>query len=263
MPARSSIGAGDYDECARYVAMLDDHVMRHGLVARRPVAMFYRAALACAQERPFVRRGRRAPASHRGVPQHQSPGADAVLPECPGGRPRPIAGVSAKQKRRFAPRWTSRVHRMRAGAFQSFCASRRPFWPLRARPMRQRHCSASRCRLPRKSVRCHGDCEQRTTSRSFGGPNHGQRDAREVLRPIYDQFTEGFETRDLVIAATPCLLQDPKSRDARQLTQRPRCRGDRRLILSVDLDDTTCGTACRSGSPRRGWCRAGRRRCRA
>src|SRR5262249_23477041 len=42
--------SGHYDECARYVDMLDDHVTRHGLVARRPVATFYRAALACAQK---------------------------------------------------------------------------------------------------------------------------------------------------------------------------------------------------------------------
>lgn len=37
--------SGHYEECARYVAMLEDNVTRHGLIARRPVATFYRAAL--------------------------------------------------------------------------------------------------------------------------------------------------------------------------------------------------------------------------
>lgn len=38
--------SGRYDECEHYVAMLEENVARHGLVARRPVASFYRAALA-------------------------------------------------------------------------------------------------------------------------------------------------------------------------------------------------------------------------
>ena len=41
--------SGDYDECQRYVTMLDEHVTQHGLTARRPVANFYCAALAYAR----------------------------------------------------------------------------------------------------------------------------------------------------------------------------------------------------------------------
>ncbi|QGZ43037.1 ATPase [Pseudoduganella flava] len=41
--------SGAYDECERYVAMLEDHVARHGLVSRRPVASFYAAAVAYAR----------------------------------------------------------------------------------------------------------------------------------------------------------------------------------------------------------------------
>ena len=41
--------SGHYEECGRYVAMLEEHVTRHGLVVRRPVATFYRAALAYTQ----------------------------------------------------------------------------------------------------------------------------------------------------------------------------------------------------------------------
>lgn len=36
---------GELDECERFVALLEQQVARHGLVARRPVAVFYRAAL--------------------------------------------------------------------------------------------------------------------------------------------------------------------------------------------------------------------------
>lgn len=37
--------SGQYDECRRYLDMLDESVTRHGLSTRRPVASFYRAAL--------------------------------------------------------------------------------------------------------------------------------------------------------------------------------------------------------------------------
>jgi hypothetical protein len=38
--------SGHYDECRRYLAMLEESVARHGLLTRRPVASFYAAALA-------------------------------------------------------------------------------------------------------------------------------------------------------------------------------------------------------------------------
>jgi tetratricopeptide (TPR) repeat protein len=37
---------GNYEECGRYAEMFDDLALRHGFTIRRPVAMFYRAALA-------------------------------------------------------------------------------------------------------------------------------------------------------------------------------------------------------------------------
>ncbi len=41
--------SGRYEECGRYVDLLAEHVTRQGLVTRRPIARFYRAALAFAQ----------------------------------------------------------------------------------------------------------------------------------------------------------------------------------------------------------------------
>jgi ATP/maltotriose-dependent transcriptional regulator MalT len=37
--------SGLHEECGRYVAMLDDQSQRHGFGVRRPIVMFYRAAL--------------------------------------------------------------------------------------------------------------------------------------------------------------------------------------------------------------------------
>lgn len=39
-----------YDECERYIQLLDENVAQHGIVARRPVAEFYRAALAWTED---------------------------------------------------------------------------------------------------------------------------------------------------------------------------------------------------------------------
>ena len=41
--------SGRYEECGRYVELLAEHVTRQGLITRRPIASFYRAALAHTQ----------------------------------------------------------------------------------------------------------------------------------------------------------------------------------------------------------------------
>lgn len=41
--------SGRYEECSRQVAALSDLVLRHGIVSWRPLALFYRSALECAQ----------------------------------------------------------------------------------------------------------------------------------------------------------------------------------------------------------------------
>jgi predicted ATPase/DNA-binding winged helix-turn-helix (wHTH) protein len=42
--------SGHFDECGRGIAMLDEEGRRHRILTRRPVAMFYRAALTCARK---------------------------------------------------------------------------------------------------------------------------------------------------------------------------------------------------------------------
>ncbi|MFX1681123.1 winged helix-turn-helix domain-containing protein [Mitsuaria sp. CC2] len=46
--------SGQYERCDRAVAQLEEHVGRHGLVARRPVARFFRAALLHVRDEPGV-----------------------------------------------------------------------------------------------------------------------------------------------------------------------------------------------------------------
>lgn len=41
---------GRYEECLHYVEMLEEQVLRHGIGVRRPITLFYRGALACAQD---------------------------------------------------------------------------------------------------------------------------------------------------------------------------------------------------------------------
>ncbi|ARN21500.1 ATP-binding protein [Piscinibacter gummiphilus] len=44
--------SGDFDACAQVVAQLEEHVVRHGIASRRPLATFYRAALDGARQGP-------------------------------------------------------------------------------------------------------------------------------------------------------------------------------------------------------------------
>ena len=67
--------------------------------------------------------------------------------------------------------------------------------------MTQRHCSSRRWHLPSRLVHCHGDCVQPTISQSSGTPAREMDEARHLLLPIYNRFSEGFGTRDLVVAA--------------------------------------------------------------
>jgi predicted ATPase len=40
---------GQFDECDRDIAILEEEGQKHGILTRRPIAMFYRAALTCAR----------------------------------------------------------------------------------------------------------------------------------------------------------------------------------------------------------------------
>ena len=119
--------SGRYEECGRYVELLAEHVTRQGLITRRPIASFYRAALAHTQgdaSSKAIDGLKRAIEEFRNVnylarmPYYLSVLADALVH---------LAGGSVKLKRRSGSHSISHVHRMKVGAFQNFCDSRRPF----------------------------------------------------------------------------------------------------------------------------------------
>ena len=124
--AQFSIGAGVTRNAAATSTLLAEHVTRHGLATWRPIALFYRAALAYAQgdaSSGTIDGLKRAIEEFRNVnylarmPYYLSVLADAL----------------AKRGRLGEAETTIRTAldiaraQNEVGAFQSFCASRRPF----------------------------------------------------------------------------------------------------------------------------------------
>ena len=165
--------SGRYQECGRYVAMLDEQVMRHGIAIWRPTALFYRAALAYTQgdaSSGTIDDLERAIEEFRNVnylarmPYYLSVLADALT----------IAGGSAKLKRRSGPHSIARTPRTNDGACPSCCESGPPSWPPRTGRARRRRSSSSRWRPPWRSAPCRGGCARQTIWRSSGASGRGR-----------------------------------------------------------------------------------------
>lgn len=192
--------SGHDEECARYVSMLEDSVARHGLAARRPVATFYAAALGYARGGPAsgaIEALQRAIAEFRDInhlarmPYYLSVLADALAHDgrmdeaeatirsaldialarremwCMPEVLRIQAAIAGLQGR--APEAEALLARAMAHARDTGALS----WQLRA--------AIDLARLWRAGAR----------------PD----DAQDLLAPIVHAFSEGFATRDLVVAA--------------------------------------------------------------
>ena len=201
---------GHYEECARYVEMLDGHVARHGLVARRPVATLYRAAMAYTQNGASsevvhdlelaVEEFRKTNHLAR-MPYYLSVMADALnnrgrLADAETTIRTALNIAHAQNEGWCLPEVLrvqasiltvkDQVNEAEALLVESMALAQKIgalSWRLRAASdLAQLWCAQSRAS-----------------------------DARQLLLPIYSQFTEGFETRDLVIAADILAsVQDPK-----------------------------------------------------
>lgn len=189
-----------YEECARYAAMLDDEVRRNGIVIWSPTARFYRGALACA--------GPDVPADGiadlaRAVAEFQSINHWARMSWVLGvladalGRSGQLAAATSTIDEALA--W-GRAHD-------------------------ERWCMPEVLRIQASIMTARGNLdaaeavlvESITIAREIGGLSWRLRaasdlaqlwrsrsrvdDARDLLLPIYADFTEGFATRDLVVAA--------------------------------------------------------------
>jgi predicted ATPase/DNA-binding winged helix-turn-helix (wHTH) protein len=192
--------SGQYDECDRHVAALEEHVTRHGLVARRPVATFYRAALAHARGEAsgdVVGALRRAIEGFHDInhlarmPYYLSVLADALtrcgrLDEADSTIRTALEMAVAHNEGWCLPEVLRVQASLRAAQHQVDEAE-----ALLGKSMAlARAAGALAWRL-----RSANDLARLWADRSKGD------EARRMLRTVYDEFTEGFATQDLVVAA--------------------------------------------------------------
>lgn len=190
---------GRYDECSRRAAMLDELIVRHGIVNWRPVATFYRGALACAEDETAI----------DGITILQSAVADchairhlvrlpyylSVLAEALAKRGRLTEAKStiqdaihraATQKERWCEPEIIRVQ----AAIRVFEGRLDEAESLLLRAV----LVAQEIRALSWQLRAANDLAKIWRAQSRFN------DADAMLRPIYRQFTEGFATRDLETA---------------------------------------------------------------
>jgi predicted ATPase/DNA-binding winged helix-turn-helix (wHTH) protein len=198
--------SGLYEECRRCVAMLDEQSMRHGIIAWRPVTRFYRGALACAMGDDHSRgldEIQDALAEFRAMnhmvrfPYYLGVLADELakrsrLVEAEETILAALAAAAAQNERWCVPE----LLRIRASILSA--ESQRD----RAETLLLKSIAAAE-EINALSWRLRTANDLWTLWRDAIRAD----DVRKVLLPIYGEFTEGFATRDLVVAAN--LLDSP------------------------------------------------------
>lgn len=192
--------SGRYEECGRYVELLAEHVTRQGLITRRPIASFYRAALAYTQgdaSSGTIDGLKRAIEEFRNVnylarmPYYLSVLADAhakrgLLGDAQTTIQAALDCAAAQNERWCVPE----VLRIRASILTAEGRSDDAEATLLESMALAREIGALSWRL-----RAANDLAKLWRVRSRAD------NARKMLLPIYDEFTEGFATRDLMVAA--------------------------------------------------------------
>ncbi|PKA40059.1 ATPase [Rhizobium sullae] len=188
-----------YQECGHFVAMLDDQVVRHGIVIWRPVAIFCRGAVACAQD-DTATEGldvlEQAVGEFRAIrhlarfPFYLGGFADA-LAKC--GR---LADAATTIQEALDCAHTQNEQWCVPELLRIRASILTPDRPDEAETLLvQSMALAQEIGALSWRLRAASDLAQlwRTRSRT--------RDARRMLAPVYGEFTEGFATRDLATAA--------------------------------------------------------------
>lgn len=191
---------GHYDECARYVAMLEEHVTQHGLVARRPVATFYGAALAYARggaTSETVSALQRAIVEFRNInhlarmPYYLSVLADALASGGRIGEAETTIQMALEMAQAQDERWClPEVLRIQAAIATGQGRTKEAEGLLIKAMTLAEEIGALSWRL-----RAATDLARLWRAWSKTG------DARDLLLSVLNKFTEGFATRDLVLAA--------------------------------------------------------------
>jgi predicted ATPase/DNA-binding winged helix-turn-helix (wHTH) protein len=192
--------SGHYEECDQYAAMLAESVKRHGIVARRPVAMFYRAASECAQEG----------ASDNGLagllqsieefrninyltrmPYYLGVVAEALVHRGRLGEAEATIQEAIDLARANSEGWclpeVLRIQALVLNAQGRAIAAEAALLESMA--------IAQASRALSWQLRTGNDLAKFWCARS------ARDDARKMLLPIYNEFTEGFSTRDLLVAS--------------------------------------------------------------
>jgi predicted ATPase/DNA-binding winged helix-turn-helix (wHTH) protein len=191
---------GDLDRCEQYVEMLEEHVLQHGITSRRPVAIFYRAALRMAREgvsASCVERLSQALEDFRRtnhlarMPYYLSVLADAQLRQgCISDAESTIAVAlqsAEAQKEGWALPEVLRVQAAICIATQQ----RQTAEELLVKSMafsQKTNALSWRLRAATDLARLWQ-----------GGPK--EPDAHAMLKAVFNQFEEGFDTQDLCVAA--------------------------------------------------------------
>jgi predicted ATPase/DNA-binding winged helix-turn-helix (wHTH) protein len=189
-----------YDECARYLVLLEQQVHQRGIIMWSPTARFYRGALACAQDNvpaSGVQELERAVEEHRAIHHWaRMPWVLAVLADALG-RSGHFAEATARIAeaiewgRAHDERWAMpEVLRIQAAILSAQGRSDAAESVLLDAISIARDIGALSWRLRAAS----------DLARLFGARMQW-RHARELLAPIYAEFSEGFASRDLVDAA--------------------------------------------------------------
>lgn len=183
--------SGAYDECSRYLAMLEDVIRQHGIAMWSPIAVFYRGALALVRGGDGVDDIKRALDEFHAIRHFvRMPFYLGVLAVAYAKRgelelarttvQKALAQAHAQNERWCVPE----IMRIQASIFTEQAE------PLLVDAMaRANEMGALGCRLRSANDLAH-----------LWQPTRAD-DARELLLPIYRAFTEGFATRDLRVAA--------------------------------------------------------------
>ena len=190
---------GRYEECDRYVELLAEHVARQGLITRRPIASFYRAALmheTGGASSGTIEALEQAIEEFRHVnylvriPYYLSVLADALVR---GGRlgeaETTIVGALDAARARNEGWCLPEVMRVHASVLNAQGRTGEAEASLMESIELARDIGALSWRL-----RAATDLAKLWCARSRSD------DAREMLLLIYNEFTEGFQTRDLLLA---------------------------------------------------------------
>ena len=191
--------SGRYEECNQYVAALEEHVKRHGIVARRPVAMFYRALLRCTESKGSsdgVDDLQQAVEEFRNInhlarmPYYLSVVADGLVQIGRLGEADATIQAALDIARAKNEGWCiPEVLRIQASILTAQGLTAEAEKVLLESMAHARDIGALSWRL-----RAANDLARLWNAASKAD------DARRMLLPIFNEFTEGFGTRDLIVA---------------------------------------------------------------